>query len=210
MELCLECKHNNGRHCYLCRKPADKVQDIAPKRHYGRCLTCSDSRVYVTDRAGCNGTFCDQCSYRAHHDAAGPFVCFSCKGSEKFFANLSAQALQIQEQTETALSSPPPGAQRDKTNLSRLLFQLCTMVDLLNSLLQYSALSCMWPLRLLLRVVEFQKEHTIGCDFLTLQTVRLHVEPYGLHNTLVRHVARQLPQRRLTLSQGALRLVVLF
>ena len=189
MELCLECKLNS-HHCFLCRKPADKVQDIAPKRHYGRCLTCAYSRVYVTECAGCNGTFCDKCRYRAPHDAAGPFICFSCKGSEKFFADLSAQALQIQGQTETALSSPPPGAQRDKTNLSRLLFQFCTMVDLLNSLLQYSALSCMWPL--LLRVVEFQEEHTIGCDLLTLQTVRLHVEPDGLHNKLVRHVARQL------------------
>ncbi len=144
----------------------------------------------MTDCVGCNGTFCERCSYRAPHDAAGPFLCFSCKGSKKFFADLSAQALQIQEQTETALSSPFPGAQSAITNLKRLLFRFCTMVDILNSLLHYSALSLLWPL--LLSVVEFQEKHNMECGLLTLQTVRLHVEPYDLHNKLVRHVARQL------------------
>jgi hypothetical protein len=104
--------------------------------------------------------------------------------------DLSDQALQIEKQTKMALSSPPPDAQDQKNKLSRLLFQFCTMVDLLNSLLQYSALSRMWPL--LLQVVEFQEKQKMPCALLTLQTVRFHMEDSKAHNKLVRDVARQL------------------
>ena len=64
------------------------------------------------------------------------------------------------------------------------------MVDLLNSLLQYSVLSLMWPL--LLQVVEFQKKHKMRSDLMPLQTVRFHMENCEIHNKLVRDVARQL------------------
>ena len=197
MQLCLSCKQDYS-HCLFCRSPAANLgkQPSLKKAglQRGKCVICIDSHVMVTPCTACNGMVCTLCSYRAPIDT-GPFVCFSCKGKDKFFGDLSDQALKIQEQTRRALSSPFPTAQdqvRAKTRLEFQLYHFCTMVDLLNSLLQYSLLSRLWPL--LIKVVEFQQRHQLRCDLMTLQTVRLHMEGTPEHNQLVRHVALQVAQ----------------
>lgn len=130
--------------------------------------------------------FCNTCSFRTKGDErlGVSYQCISCIGEDVFYETLEGKAMQVKKSTEDAIAGRESVSRND---MQLLFFDFCQTVDVLNQLVMYSVLECMWPI--LLSIVQYQEEHGLEGHLGTLQVVRFHAEPRPLHSELVQRVA---------------------